>query len=133
MHKKDGILYVATIGKVHFIVKLYRQWCHCNFHIDTYFFNDFHHVSRWRLIFYKMIDKHSGKTFHLAIPKYIWHKEEDGIITEKITITKYDPSCLQKNLNNRLNLNPPSLFQQALHAVMRMYTPYPSYYHEYNY
>ena len=46
-YKKDSNIYtIATVGKLQFIVKDYNG---CYKHINDIFFNEFHHVTRWKL------------------------------------------------------------------------------------
>ena len=90
------------------------------YHIDRTFFNSFHHVTRWKLLVCSIFDTKKNVKTQVILPKYIFFKEDLGIITEKIAIDldvkgKYH----KKHQNNMVDLYPPKLFQQALNCILK--------------
>ena len=90
------------------------------FHIDSLLFRDFHHVTRWKLIVFSTFDIKSGVKIDVLLLKYVSFDEESCVVTEMITIEhNSEKTYPTKHLNNRLNLYPPNLFQQALHFIIK--------------
>ena len=114
----NGIYTVVDVGRLQFIVKHYEQECSCMYHIDKYFFSSFHHVTRWKLlVMSKLINE---KESDIILPKYIPFKEDCGVITERIIIESDDEKRYPaKHADNTVDLYPPTLFQQALHHILK--------------
>ena len=116
----NGICTIVNIGKLQMIVKKYDHYCYCMYHIDSIFFRDFHHVTRWKLITFSSNDIKSEMKKDVILPKYIPFNEHMCVITENITIEcNSEKSYPSKHLDNRLDLFPPKLFQQALHVLVK--------------
>ena len=116
----NGICTIVNIGKLQIIVKEYDHYCYCMYHIDSLFFRHFHHVTRWKLIVFSSHDVKSGMKKDVVLPKYNPFNEQMCVVTEMITIERNsEKSYPTKHLDNRLDLFPPKLFQQALHILVK--------------
>ena len=75
---KDGDVYaIATVGKLQFIA---RDFSGCYFHMDSLFFKDFHHATRWKLVVRNC--EQTGK--QLISTRYIPHNKK--ILAQKISL-----------------------------------------------
>ena len=125
----SNILSVKNFGKIQIILKYHNEGCLCDFHIDTFFFMSFHHVTRWKLEVYR----------EFYIVRYIYKNDEivakktsipppptiKGVVVRrcstgrfKIKYNKGTPYP-QKHSNNVLDYGPPRLADQALRVYMR--------------
>ena len=73
---------------------------------------------------FSMYDSEGEKSDYI-LPKYIPYSDQYGIVTKTIRI-KQDSmeqedshTYPEKHINNRKDLNPPNLFQQSLHAIIK--------------
>ena len=121
---KDDILAVKQFGIIQIILKYYPKNCLCSWHVDTYFFASFHHVTRWKL------DLCNG----FFLPRYIYFNS--SIIAKATVIDRSYPAFKesivlvlgkfrvvqtllypQKHLNNQIEFGPPSLLEQSIRKL----------------
>jgi len=114
--KITKIVTVFDIGKIQFIIKDYN-FCRCDYHINKYFFNDFHAVTRFRFqVFDINDDENSGEVF---LPIFIPFDDQQGILVKSNYIEKEGLSYPNKHFFNRKDNYPVSLYFQALNVVLR--------------
>ena len=115
----SGQIYsVTNIGKLQVILRGYDR-CDCIHHIDRFFFETFHDVTRWKLIVFTICDKERRSKKDGILLKYIPYNENKGIIAKIISITLSDMKYPKKHIDNRKDLHPPSLFQQSLLTIFK--------------
>lgn len=124
------ILWVKNFGSVQIILRFYSFGCMCDRHLNTVFFKDFHHCTRWKL------DVFADGTF---APRYM-HLEggpQQNVICQESAITPLFDKKLHlnrlgqwssetvprtypnKHLANVVDSGPPKLSQQAGHVLLR--------------
>ena len=120
-----GIITVANFGKIQFIVKQHYT-CLCDFHLNTRFFKDFHHCTRWRLYVFKNLFLVRYMHFEGGCDRTIICRKtaislkrtrdwRGGKLGNEI-ISKLYPN---KHLNNVLDFGPPTLLQQAMDVILK--------------
>ena len=120
------VIAVKDFGKVQLILKHHFHKCLCDFHLNTSFFGDFHHCTRWRL---DVFDK-----FFLVRYMPLQAGLDRDVICLETSITprmraarghhsrkRKNPSRLypNKHMDNVVNFGPPKLSQQALYAILK--------------
>ena len=110
------VITVQNFGQVQLILKHHFFACLCDFHLNTSYFRDFHHCTRWRLDVFK--------DFFLVRYMPLEHKRHDQDIIcaqTRIFWTGGDQfkAYPYKHINNVLDSGPPKLSQQALHVILK--------------
>ena len=124
-----NILSVNNFGLVQIIVKYHDTGCLCDYHLNTDFFKDFHHCTRWKIDVFKDLQ--------LSMIRYMPLESGDGsIVCEETSLTlRYTKKVVRnegifrskivparypnKHATNVLNNGPPTLMHQALHVLLR--------------
>ena len=113
--KITKIITVFEIGKIQIIIKDYNL-CRCDYHINRYFFNDFHAVTRYRFLVFDENDEENSK--EIFFPIYIPFDDYRGILAKSNFIGKEDNFYPNKHFFNRKDNCPVPLYYQALNVVL---------------
>ena len=114
--KITKIITVFDVGKIQIIIKDFN-FCRCDYHINRYFFSDFHAVTRFRfLVFDENDDECSEKVF---FPMFIPFDDNLGTLVKSNFIEKDGPLYPQKHFFNRKDNFPVSLYFQTLNVILR--------------
>ena len=100
-----GILYVIQIGKVKFTVRIHRENCLCEYHINRYFMT--YHYSRWKI---EVLDG------NLILRYMQWERENDDrdVDWSLRQLSKFEILYIP-----RKEMTPSSLFQQAMRKFLQ--------------
>ena len=125
-----NILSVNNFGLVQIIVKYYPTGCLCDRHLNTDFFKDFHHCTRWK------IDVFADLRLNVIRYMPLESGSDGSILCEETSLTlRYTKKVVRtngkfrskivparypnKHATNILNNGPPTLEHQALHVLLR--------------
>ena len=112
------VITVQNFGRVQLILKPHFYTCLCDFHLDTCYFRDFHHCTRWRLVVFK--DCFLAKYMRLEHRR---RGDQNAYICAQTRIFRSRDANIKaypyKHINNVLDEGPPKLSQQALHVILK--------------
>ena len=116
VNKITKIVTVFDVGKIQIIIKDYN-FCRCDYHINRYFFSDFHAVTRFRFLVFDINDDESSE--EVFFPMFIPFDDQLGILVKSNYIEKEGLSYPNKHFSSRKDNYPVSLYFQALNVVLR--------------